>query len=95
LLEGRTPVNAPVAASTLPDQGRFIVQIGAFAEADKAREARLKLERAGIKTYAQVVETKDGKRIRVRVGPFDGKAEAEKAAARIKGLNLPVSILLL
>lgn len=95
LLEGRTPVNAPVAASTLPDQGRFIVQIGAFAEADKAREARQKLERAGIKTYAQVVETKDGKRIRVRVGPFDGKAEAEKAAARIKGLNLPVSILLL
>lgn len=95
LLEGRTPVNAPVAASTLPDQGRFIVQIGAFAEADKAREARLKLERAGIKTYAQVVETKDGKRIRVRVGPFDGKAEAEKVAARIKGLNLPVSILLL
>jgi len=95
LLEGRTPVNTPVAASTLPDQGRFIVQIGAFAEVDKAREARLKLERAGIKTYAQVVETKDGKRIRVRVGPFDGKAEAEKAAARIKGLNLPVSILLL
>lgn len=95
LLEGRTPAAAPVAASTLPDQGRFIVQIGAFAEADKAREARLKLERAGIKTYAQVVETKEGKRIRVRVGPFDGKAEAEKAAARIKGLNLPVSILLL
>ena len=95
LLEGRAPANAPVAASTLPDHGRFIVQIGAFAEVEKAREARLKLERAGIKTYAQVVETKEGKRIRVRVGPFDGKAEAEKAAARIKGLNLPVSILLL
>lgn len=95
LLEGRTPGNAPVAAATLPDHGRFIVQIGAFAEAEKAREARLKLERAGIKTYAQVVETKEGKRIRVRVGPFEGKAEAEKAAARIKGLNLPVSILLL
>jgi len=95
LLEGRTPTNAPVAAATLPDHGRFIVQIGAFAEAEKAREARQKLERAGIKTYAQVVETKEGKRIRVRVGPFEGKAEAEKAAARIKGLNLPVSILLL
>lgn len=95
LLEGRTPANTPVAAATLPDHGRFIVQIGAFAEVEKAREARLKLERAGIKTYAQVVETKEGKRIRVRVGPFEGKAEAEKAAARIKGLNLPVSILLL
>ncbi|MDY0105779.1 MAG: SPOR domain-containing protein [Giesbergeria sp.] len=91
LLEGRTAVAAP----TLPDNGRFIVQIGAFADAVKAREVRLKLERAGIKTYTHVIETPEGKRIRVRVGPFDGKAEAEKAAARIKGLNLPVSILLL
>lgn len=95
LLEGRPTVTAAVAAPSLPDNGRFIVQIGAFAEADKAREVRLKLERAGIKTYTHVIETPDGKRIRVRVGPFDGKAEAEKAAARIKGLNLPVSILLL
>lgn len=95
LLEGRAVPSAPIAAPSLPENGRFIVQIGAFAEVEKAREVRLKLERAGIKTYAQVVETKDGKRIRVRVGPFDGKAEAEKAAARIKGLNLPVSILLL
>lgn len=95
LLEGRPAVPAAVAAPSLPDNGRFIVQIGAFAEADKAREVRLKLERAGIKTYTHVIETPDGKRIRVRVGPFDGKAEAEKAAARIKGLNLPVSILLL
>ena len=60
---------------------------------DKAREVRLKLERAGIKTYTQVVETADGKRIRVRVGPFQGRAEADKAAAKIKALNLPVSIL--
>lgn len=95
LLEGRPAAPAAVAAPSLPDNGRFIVQIGAFAEADKAREVRLKLERAGIKTYTHVIETPEGKRIRVRVGPFDGKAEAEKAAARIKGLNLPVSILLL
>lgn len=75
------------------DDGRFIVQIGAYAEADKAREVRLKLERVGIKTYTQVAETPDGKRIRVRVGPFQGRADADKAAAKIKALNLPVSIL--
>jgi cell division septation protein DedD len=49
---------------------RYVVQVGAFADADKARETRLKVERAGLKTYTHVVETKDGKRIRVRVGPF-------------------------
>jgi DedD protein len=89
LLEGRSVPAKPAAT----DDGRFIVQIGAYAEADKAREVRLKLERAGIKTYTQVVETVNGKRIRVRVGPFQGRAEAEKAAAKIKALNLPVSIL--
>jgi DedD protein len=45
------------------------VQIGAFAEADSAQQARRKAEGAGLKTYTQVVSTADGKRTRVRVGP--------------------------
>lgn len=90
LLDGKDEAK-PVAA----DAGRFIVQIGAFADADKAREARLKVERAGVTTYTQVVETPEGKRTRVRVGPFSSKAEAEKAAAKIRGLDLPAAILTL
>jgi DedD protein len=76
-------------------QGRMIVQVGAFADVDKAREARQRLEKAGLKTYTQVADTKDGKRIRVRVGPFATKADAEKAASKIKTLDLPASILTL
>ncbi len=83
---------SPVVASA--DQ-RLVVQVGAFADAAKAREARLKLERAGLKTYTQVAETKDGKRIRVRVGPYATKAEADKAAKQIKALDLPAAILTL
>jgi DedD protein len=87
LLEGKTP-----AADA---EGRMVVQVGAFADADKAKEVRQKLEKAGLKTYTQVAETKDGKRIRVRVGPFASKAEADKAASKIKGLDLPAAILIL
>lgn len=76
-------------------EGRVVVQIGAFAEAAKADEARLKLEKAGLKTYTQVIDTKEGKRIRVRVGPFATKAEADKAADKIKSLELPAVILTL
>lgn len=83
LLEGKQ-----VAAN-----GRFVVQVGAFADATKAREARQKVERAGLKTYTTVAETKDGKRIRVRAGPFATRAEADKAAEKIKGLDLPAAIL--
>lgn len=74
---------------------RIVVQVGAFADAARAREVRLKLERAGLKTYTHVAETSEGKRIRVRVGPFASRADADKAAARVKALGLPVAILTL
>lgn len=88
LLDGKVP-----EAKTPAADARFIVQVGAFSDADKAREARLKVERAGLKTYTQVVEPKEGKRIRVRVGPFVSRQDAENAAEKIKKLDLPASIL--
>ena len=72
-----------------------MVQVGAFADAVKAREVRLKLEKAGLKTYTQVAETAAGKRIRVRVGPFATRAEADKAASKIKSLDLQAAVLTL
>ena len=92
LLDGQA---AGTTASSAPTEGRMVVQVGAFADADKAKEVRQKLEKAGLKTYTQVAETKDGKRIRVRVGPFATKAEADNAASKIKTLDLPASILTL
>ncbi|WP_374521871.1 SPOR domain-containing protein [Hydrogenophaga sp.] len=88
LLEGKTP-----AAST--EVQRVVVQVGAFAEEARAREVRQKLERAGLKTYTHVAQTAEGRRIRVRLGPFDSRAEAEKAAARVKALGLSAAILTL
>ncbi len=76
-------------------EGRFVVQVGAYADAVRAREARTKLEHAGLKTYTHVAETKDGSRIRVRVGPFGTRVEADKAAQKIKKLDLPAAILTL
>jgi len=93
LLEGRPQAQA--ASPAAADQGRFIVQVGAFADADKVREVRERLERSGLKTYTQVVDTKDGKRTRVRLGPFDSRAEADKAVGRVKGAGLSASVLTL
>ena len=96
LLEGKgaDPAAAKAAAAG-DDAGRFVVQVGAFADADKAREARQKLEKAGLKTYTHVAKTAEGERTRVRVGPFASRAEADKAAAKVKGLALPASVLTL
>ena len=88
-MEGR-PVKA--AAQEAAD-GRFVVQVGAFADAAKARDIRSKVEKAGLKTYTHVTETGEGKRIRVRVGPFASRADADKAAGKIKDLDLPAKVL--
>lgn len=95
LLEGRNPQPSAAPVAAREEQGRFIVQVGAFADADKAREVRDRLERSGLKTYTQVVDTKDGKRTRVRVGPFTSRADADKAAGRVKGAGLSASVLAL
>lgn len=96
LLEGKTGDKVDkvdkVASAV---EGRFVVQVGAFSDQTRAKEARTKLERAGLKTYTQVVETKDGPRTRVRVGPFGAKAEADSAAQKIKTLDLPATVLVL
>ena len=94
LLEGKA---APASANGAADagNGRFVVQFGSFAESAKTQEVRRKVEAAGLKTYAQVADTSEGKRHRARVGPFASRAEAEKAAAKIKALGLPAHILAL
>ena len=78
-----------------PMAPRFVVQVGAYADDAKAREVRARLEKAGLKTYTHVAETKDGKRTRVRLGPFSTKDEADKAAARAKSMNLQATVLTL
>lgn len=89
LLEGKVPEKATAAATG----ARYVVQFGAFTDSAKAQETRMKVERAGLKTYAQTVQTAEGKKYRVRVGPFQNKSDAEKAAEKIKKLNLPAAIL--
>ncbi|MDO5290995.1 MAG: SPOR domain-containing protein, partial [Pseudomonadota bacterium] len=93
LLEGRGNGNNAASTAASSDKGRFIVQVGAFNDDAAVREARQKAERAGVKTYTQVVQTASGPRTRVRVGPFSTRAEAEKAAATLKKAGLNGAIL--
>lgn len=83
---------APVAA---PAAGRFVVQVGAYSDPGKLRDARAKVEGLGMKTYTQVIEGDAGKRTRVRVGPFATRQEADAVAAKVKRSGLPVAVLAL
>jgi DedD protein len=87
LLEGAEPAKAT--------GGRFVLQVGAFVEASAARETRLKVEKLGLKTYTQVADTPSGSRIRVRVGPFTSREEADKALAKARSAGLSGVVLTL
>jgi DedD protein len=94
LLEGRSLSSAPAAASA-PGNGRYVVQVGAYTDAATLREVRAKVEKLGLKTYTQSIDTEAGKRTRVRVGPFATRQEADSASARLKGAGLPGNVLTL
>jgi DedD protein len=89
LLEGRSAPEPAAAKEASATHERFMVQIGAFAEVSKANEIKGKL---GGGAFTQTVDTKDGKRTRVRMGPYKSREEAEKAAARAKAQGLPASV---
>ena len=99
-VDAKTDAKADIKTESKPsdskDTGaRFVVQAGTFSDDAKLREVRSKLEKAGITTYTQVIEGKEGRRVRVRVGPFTKRDEADKMANKIKQLQLQPQVLTL
>jgi DedD protein len=87
------PAATATAASAPAAAGRFVVQVGAYNEAERLKAARQRVETLGFKTYTQDVETATGKRTRVRVGPFSSRQEAEAAAGKLKAAGMQANIL--
>jgi cell division septation protein DedD len=79
---------AAPANSTGPESGKYLINVGLFADANNARNATVKLQDAGLPTLSQEVKSSKGPRTRVRVGPFETQAEADRAAERIRALQL-------
>ncbi len=66
-------------AQAAPKDG-FVVQVGAFANADTAREWQKKLAAQGLHAYTE----KAGNAIRVRVGAYATRAAAEKVQHKLQ-----------
>ena len=90
-----TTLVMPLAESAAPASGRFVVQVGAYNDAERLRAARQKVEKLGYKTYTQEVDSPTGKRTRVRVGPFASRQEADAVAAKVKASGMQANILAL
>src|SRR5258706_2728658 len=83
----------PVAAAPKPEpkpaksadlKHGFVVQIGAFKDADNAQQTAARMKDAKLPVYTDSVATKSGTVTRVRVGPFSHKEQADVALAQVK-----------
>jgi DedD protein len=71
-----------------PQAGGFVVQLGAFSNADNAKQLQAKLTANHVKAYTDTLKTSAGDRTRVRAGPYPSREEADKALVKIKQLGL-------
>ena len=78
-------------ATPTPRIGLYI-NAGLFANPDNARNALAKLQAAGLPATAQELETSQGTRTRIRVGPIAQRAQAEATVQQIKALNLDAAL---
>jgi DedD protein len=72
----QAPPKAPAEAAAAKG---YLLQLGVFSNYANAQALQAKLEQAGIKSYAET---------RVNVGPFQSKAEADQAMAKIRALGI-------
>ncbi|MBA2351421.1 MAG: SPOR domain-containing protein [Burkholderiales bacterium] len=75
---------SPAVAAKVQRNDTFAIQLESFANAANARQLQEKLAANGVKSYTEVVETRQGKRTRVRVGPFATREAAEQALGKLK-----------
>jgi DedD protein len=80
------PAKAPAAEpkATPPVLAGFAVQVGAFRDEAKLKQAREKLAAAGVVHYTERLDTKSGPLTRLRAGPFPTREAAEGALVSIK-----------
>ena len=77
---------APKAAA--PKLEGFAVQVGAFKDEDKLKQARDKLAAARITHYIERIDTPSGGLTRLRAGPHPTREAADKALAAVKDAGL-------
>ncbi|ODS66762.1 MAG: sporulation protein [Acidovorax sp. SCN 65-108] len=82
---------APAASAPLPTVGTaagYYINVGLFADEANARKAQARLLNEGLPAFRQELNNAKGRRIRVRVGPYESRAKAEAAAASIRAMAL-------
>lgn len=87
-------VTAPKGVETAAHgkAGKLVLQAAALSTDAAAQELSERLRKAGFAPFTEKVETADGTRFRVRVGPYATRDEAQRAQAKLRALGVSATL---
>ena len=88
ILNGKPASDKPAAGN-----GSFVILIGAFSNPANVKQLQTKIGELGIRVFTEPLDSPQGKKTRVRAGPFTSREAADKALEKMKriGVNGVVS----
>lgn len=92
LLEGKSKAGTAAASDKT---ARFAVQAAAPASETAARDLADRLKKSGLAPYMEKVDTKQGARYRVRLGPYASRDEADGVRTRLKAQGISADLITL
>jgi DedD protein len=83
---------AKPAETTRAKGSRILLQAAALSTDAAAQDLSERLRKAGFAPFTEKVDTADGVRFRVRVGPYATRDEAQRAQARLRALGVSATL---
>lgn len=83
ILGGKTPEAAPANGG-----GQYVILIGAFANPANVKQLQSKIDELSIKTFTEPLDSPQGKKTRVRAGPFANREAADKALEKLQRIGV-------
>jgi DedD protein len=68
--------------------GEYLVLIGAFSSEANVKNLKAKLAEQGIKVFTEPLDTPQGRKTRVRAGPFASREAADKALVKMQKIGV-------
>lgn len=86
--DATAPPLADNTATTVGTAPGYYINVGVFADEANARKAQARLLNEGLPAFRQEFFAAQRRRVRVRVGPFERRDDAEAAAVSVRALGL-------
>ena len=88
ILAGQAADSKAIEARPTAKPGEYLVLIGAFANEANVKNIKAKLAEQGIKTFSEPLDTPQGKKTRVRAGPFPSRDAADRALEKMQRIGV-------